>query len=110
LVCICVYSVCAVLCLGRGPATSWSLVGVLQIVNRAGDWKTTRALKGCTANKKTALIYHLCRTLKLTSAYVHISGTPLWSRSWQQCFASQHCNCIRPVWCTFQEFGWLSRP
>jgi hypothetical protein len=30
LVCVCVYSVCVVLCLGRGLVTSWSLVqGVL---------------------------------------------------------------------------------
>jgi hypothetical protein len=39
----CVYvsfGVYAVLCLGRGLATSWSLVqGVLPIVNRSGNWK-----------------------------------------------------------------------
>jgi hypothetical protein len=34
------FCVCAVLCLGRGLVTSWSLVrGVLPIVNRSEDWR-----------------------------------------------------------------------
>jgi hypothetical protein len=45
---MCLFCVCAVLCLGRGLATSWSLVqGVLPIVNGSGDWKAARAHKGC---------------------------------------------------------------
>jgi hypothetical protein len=48
--------VCAVLGLGGGLATSWSLVeGVLLFVNRLGDWKATRAHKGSRANKKYIL-------------------------------------------------------
>jgi hypothetical protein len=41
---------CALLCLGRGLLTSWSLAqGVLPIVNRSGKWKAARAHKGCRA-------------------------------------------------------------
>jgi hypothetical protein len=47
---MCLFCLCAVLCLGRGLATSWSLVqGVLPIVNRSGNWKEARAHKGCRA-------------------------------------------------------------
>jgi hypothetical protein len=47
------FCVCAVLCLGSGLVTGWSLVQwVLPSVNRPGDWKATRAHKGCRANKK----------------------------------------------------------
>jgi hypothetical protein len=50
---MCLFCVCAVLCLGRGLATDWSLVqGVLAIVNGSGNWKATRAHKGCRAIKK----------------------------------------------------------
>jgi hypothetical protein len=39
LVCVCVYSVCVVLCLRRGLATSWSLVrGVLPSVKWSWNW------------------------------------------------------------------------
>jgi hypothetical protein len=56
---MCLFCVCAVLCLGRGLATSWSLVhGVLPIANRSGDWKAARAHKGCRAIKKWGLRYH----------------------------------------------------
>jgi hypothetical protein len=52
LVCMCVYCVCAFLCLGRGLETSWSLVqGVLPIVNRSGNRKEARAHKSCRAIK-----------------------------------------------------------
>jgi hypothetical protein len=44
---------CAVLCLGRGLATSWSLVqGVLPIVNRSGNWKAALAHKGSRASQE----------------------------------------------------------
>jgi hypothetical protein len=47
---MCFFCVGAVLCLGRGLATSWSLVQeVLPIVNRSGNWKEARAHKGCRA-------------------------------------------------------------
>jgi hypothetical protein len=49
---MCLFCVCVVLCLGRGLATSWSIVqGVLPIVNRSGDWNAARAHKGCRAFK-----------------------------------------------------------
>jgi hypothetical protein len=42
-----------ILCLGRGLATSWSIVqGVLPIVNRSGNRKEARAHKGCRVSKK----------------------------------------------------------
>jgi hypothetical protein len=45
--------VCAVLCLGWGLATSWSLVQeVLPSVSRSGNWKAVRAHKRCRAIKK----------------------------------------------------------
>jgi hypothetical protein len=51
-----IFSVCAVLYLGRGLATSWSLAqGVLPILNRSGDWKAMRAHKGYRAIKKWLL-------------------------------------------------------
>jgi hypothetical protein len=47
------FCVCALRCLGRGLATSWSLVqGVLPIVNSSGDWKAAKVHKGCRAIKK----------------------------------------------------------
>jgi hypothetical protein len=49
---MCLLCVCAVLCLGRGLAMSWSLVlGVLPIVNGSGNGKAARANKGCRAIK-----------------------------------------------------------
>jgi hypothetical protein len=40
LVCVCIYSVCVVLGLGRGLATSWSLVqGVLPSVKWSWNWE-----------------------------------------------------------------------
>jgi hypothetical protein len=52
-VCMCLLNVCAVLCVGRDLATSWSLVqGVLSIVNRTGNWKEGRAHKGCRVIEK----------------------------------------------------------
>jgi hypothetical protein len=49
---MCLFCVCAVLCLGRGLATSWSLVqNVIPIVNRSRKWKAGRAHKGCRAIK-----------------------------------------------------------
>jgi hypothetical protein len=51
------FCVCVVLCLGRGLATSSSVVqGVFPIVNRSGNWKEARAHKGCRANQKTKSI------------------------------------------------------
>jgi hypothetical protein len=53
---MCLFCVCAVLCLGRGLVTSWSLIQrVLPIVNRSGNWKEARAQKGCRAIKKNYL-------------------------------------------------------
>jgi hypothetical protein len=50
---MCLFCVCAVLCLGRGLTTRWSLdQGVLTIVNRSGNCKEARAYKGCRAIKK----------------------------------------------------------
>jgi hypothetical protein len=50
---MCLFWVCALLYLGRGLATSWSLdQGILTIVNRSGDWKAVRAHKGCRTIKK----------------------------------------------------------
>jgi hypothetical protein len=47
LVCVCVYSVCVVLCLGRGHATSWSLVqGVLPSVKWLWNWKVEARAHG----------------------------------------------------------------
>jgi hypothetical protein len=38
---MCLFFVCAGLCLGRDLATSWSLVqGVIPNVNKSGDWKS----------------------------------------------------------------------
>jgi hypothetical protein len=57
LVCICIFFVCvsAVLRLGRGLATSWSLIkGILSSVSRSGNWKEARAHKGCRASKNNA--------------------------------------------------------
>jgi hypothetical protein len=51
---MCLFCLCAVLCLGRGLSTSWSLVqGVLPIVNRSGNWKEARVHKGCRAIQNT---------------------------------------------------------
>jgi hypothetical protein len=53
LMCVCVYSVCVVLCVGRGLATSWS-----PSVKWSWNWKTeARAQRGCRASgkKKVAL-------------------------------------------------------
>jgi hypothetical protein len=47
------FFVCAVLCLGRGLGTSWSLVqGVVPPVNKSGNWKEARAHKGCRATQE----------------------------------------------------------
>jgi hypothetical protein len=44
---VCVYSVCVVLCLGRGLATSWSLAqGVLPSVKWSWNWKQRPGPKG----------------------------------------------------------------
>jgi hypothetical protein len=57
---MCLFSVHALLCLGRGLATGWSLVqGVLPIVNGSGDWKEPRAHKDCRAIKKYDLWFCL---------------------------------------------------
>jgi hypothetical protein len=50
---MCLFCVCAVLRLGRGLSTSWSLVqGVLPSVYRSGHWKAARAHKGCRVIQK----------------------------------------------------------
>jgi hypothetical protein len=51
LVCVCVYSVCVVLCLGRGLATICSLVqGVLPSIKLSWNWKSeARAQGSCRA-------------------------------------------------------------
>jgi hypothetical protein len=55
---MCLFCVCAVLCIGSGLATSWSLFQeVLPILNRSGDWKAARAHKGCRANQKNLHCY-----------------------------------------------------
>jgi hypothetical protein len=52
-VCMCLFCVCSLPCLGSGIPTSRSLVqGVLPIVKRLGDWKAARAHKGCNAIQK----------------------------------------------------------
>jgi hypothetical protein len=49
----CLLCVFAVLCLGRGLATSWSLVQkVLPTVNWSGNWKEAKTHKGCRAIRK----------------------------------------------------------
>jgi hypothetical protein len=59
LVCVCVYSVCVVLCLGRGLATIWSLVrGVLPSVKVIMKLKEeARAHGGCRGSEKQN---HIC--------------------------------------------------
>jgi hypothetical protein len=64
LVGVCVYSVCVVLCLGRGLPTSWSLVqGVLPSVNDHETKKKkkseARAHGGCRSSIKNSL-YWFC--------------------------------------------------
>jgi hypothetical protein len=51
---MCLFCVCVVLCLGRGLATSWSLVqGVLPSVKWSWNWKPeARAQGGCRASEK----------------------------------------------------------
>jgi hypothetical protein len=53
-VCMCLFCVCVVLCLGRGLATSWSLVqGVLPSVKWSWSWKAeARAQGSCRASEK----------------------------------------------------------
>jgi hypothetical protein len=53
-VCMCLFCVCVVLCLGRGLATSWSLVkGVQPSVKWSWNWKTeARAQGGCRVTEK----------------------------------------------------------
>jgi hypothetical protein len=73
---MCLFSVCAVLCLGRGLATSWSLVqGVLPIVNRSGNWKAARAHKGYRAIQKRYV-------------RVNVTKKPTWR--WQSCAETYH--------------------
>jgi hypothetical protein len=53
---VCVYSVCVVLCLGRGLATNWSLAqGVLPSVKNDHETeKEARAHGGCTARENNS--------------------------------------------------------
>jgi hypothetical protein len=54
---MCLFCVCAVLCLGRGLAMSCSLIqGVLPIVNKSGNWKEARTHKGCRASHYLLLL------------------------------------------------------
>jgi hypothetical protein len=52
--CMCLFCVCDVLCLGRGLATSWSLVqGVLPYVKWSWNKKSeVRVQGGCRGSKK----------------------------------------------------------
>jgi hypothetical protein len=54
-VCICLFCACVVLCLGRGLATSWSLVqGILPSEKWSWNWKVeARALESCRASEKS---------------------------------------------------------
>jgi hypothetical protein len=53
----CLFCICVILYLGRGLATSWSLIqGVLPSVNWSWNWKTeARAQGGCKAREKRTL-------------------------------------------------------
>jgi hypothetical protein len=61
LVCVYVYSVCVVLCLGSGLTTSWSLVqGVLPSVKWSWNLKAeARAQVGCRASEKKNTHRHI---------------------------------------------------
>jgi hypothetical protein len=55
-VCMCLFCVCVVLCLGRGPVTSWSLVqGVLSSVKLSWSWKQRPGPKGAVEPVKKNL-------------------------------------------------------
>jgi hypothetical protein len=77
---MCSFCVCAVLCLGRGLATSWSPVqGVLTIVNRSGNWKAAGAHTGCRVIGKISSLFWLSK--------IRILDTPVkckwaWDRRW----------------------------
>jgi hypothetical protein len=60
-VCVCSFCDCVVLCLGRGLATSWSLVqGVLPSVKWSWNWKAeVRAQRGCRVGEKKLHNVHL---------------------------------------------------
>jgi hypothetical protein len=65
--CVCVYSVCVVLCLGRGLETSWSPVqGVLPSVKLSRNWEISPMFRsGARSRKKigwTELRVNLHRT------------------------------------------------
>jgi hypothetical protein len=46
-VCMCLFCICVVLCLGRGLATSWSLVqGVLPSVKWSWNWSRGQDPRG----------------------------------------------------------------
>jgi hypothetical protein len=56
--CMCLFCVCVVLCLGRGLATSWSLLqGVLPSVKWSWNWKAEAGAQGgCTASEKNTFV------------------------------------------------------
>jgi hypothetical protein len=55
--CMCLFCVCVVLCLGRGLATSWPLAqGVLPFVKWSWNWKIRgQGPRGCRASEKEIL-------------------------------------------------------
>jgi hypothetical protein len=102
---MCLFCVCAVLCLGSGLATGWSHVqGVLPIVNRSGKRKTARAHKGCRANEKKIILQEegvirrpvpnearqvFARDICMYSNYEQLSARILF-----HCFRSDSSSCI----------------
>jgi hypothetical protein len=85
--------VCSVLCLGRGLATNWSFVqGVLLIVNGSGNWKETRAHKGCRdvqeEEEKLQLNYGTRRLIKLHNNF----GL---GRNYHICLKSDKLDCCK---------------
>jgi hypothetical protein len=77
-----VWCVCVVLCLGRGPGTSWSLVqGVLPSVIRSWNWKKRSGTKGAVEVKKNIygfrMIFRINRTLTDWSLVWRCNELPL---------------------------------
>jgi hypothetical protein len=81
---MCLFCVCVVLCLGRGLATSWSLVqGVLPSVKWSWNWKKSeaRAQGGCRASEKKIddeykLLNSSLRSFLQSPAISSVLGTP----------------------------------